>query len=122
MKINKVKAFYLFTLLLLVSCSKKEEVKPSTILDAKTMTSVLAEVHFTEATIQIRNLNSTDSTKKIAYQYYKNVFDKNKTDVVTFKKSFDWYKDRPELFTVIYDSVLTRISENQANSTKKIGT
>jgi hypothetical protein len=119
MKINKHNVFYFLILFALISCSKKEEVKPSSILDAKTMTSVLAEVHFTEATIQIRNLNSTDSSKKIAYQYYKNIFDKNKTDVITFKKSFDWYKNRPELFTVIYDSVLIKISENQANATKK---
>jgi hypothetical protein len=119
MKINKLNALYFLILLGLVSCSKKEIVKPNSILDAKTMTSVLAEVHFAEATIQIFNLNSTDSSKKIGYQYYKNIFDKNKTDVVTFKKSFDWYKERPELFTVIYDSVLTKISENQANATKK---
>lgn len=110
---------HLFIVTVFISCSKKEEVRPSDILDPATMTNVMAEVHYTEATIQIRNLNSTDSTKKIAYRYYKNVFDKNKTNVTAFKKSFDWYKNRPELFTVIYDSVLIRISENQANAIKK---
>lgn len=119
MKINFTNTILFLIVATFISCSKKEEIRPSTILDPATMTNVLAEVHFTEATIQIRNLNSTDSTKKIAYQYYKNVFDKNKTNVAAFRKSFEWYKDRPEIFTVIYDSVLTKISENQANATKK---
>jgi hypothetical protein len=119
MKINFTNTILFLIVATFISCSKKEEIRPSTILDPATMTTVLAEVHFTEATIQIRNLNSTDSTKKIAYQYYKNIFDKNKTNVTTFKNSFSWYKNRPELFTVIYDSVLIKISENQANATKK---
>lgn len=99
---------------LTISCSRSKEEIPSSVIEQKKMVEVLSDVHYTEATIQLRNLNYSDSTRKIAYGYYKEVFQKHHITPEQFKESFMWYKSHPEVMNDMYKEIITRLSEEQA--------
>ncbi len=106
------------SILLTASCSQQKEEIPSNVMPQKKMIAVLAAVHYTEATIQLRNLNYSDSTRKIAYGYYKEVFQRNKITPQQFKESFTWYKNHPEVMKELYKAVITNLSEEQTKKRK----
>lgn len=103
---------------LITACSRQKEEIPSDIMPQDKMIKVLSDVHYTEATIQLRNLNYSDSTRKIAYGYYKEIFQKHQITPEQFKESFDWYKKHPEIMNEMYKEVLTHLSEEQATKGK----
>jgi hypothetical protein len=112
-------AFRFFTFILILfmlfSCGgKKEEVIPDDILPHKKMVMLLCDVHMAEAAYQIHNLGTTDSTKNIAYGYYRKIFEKNKISEADFKKSFLYYSQHPDVLNKIYQDVITEMSKRQA--------
>jgi hypothetical protein len=92
------------------SCSKKEEEIPKDILPQETMITVLSDMHYAEAMLQLKNLGQNDSTKRIATGYYKFVLAKHHIDQQQFQKSFKYYLSKPEITTDMYDSIITRLS------------
>lgn len=109
--------FFFLIILIAVSCSKKEEVVPADILPADKMIPVLADMHLAEATIQLRNYGHNDSTKNLAYGFYRFIFQKHKLTEAEFHKSFTWYSQRPEKMHAIYQEVLSELSRKQASVT-----
>ena len=109
-----IKSLLLLGIIILSSCSREKEEVPSNIMPQKKMIEVLSDVHYTEATIQLRNLNYSDSTRKIAYGYYKEVFQKHQITPEQFKESFEWYKSHPEVMNDMYKEIITHLSEEQA--------
>ena len=102
--------------LLLISCSKKEEKIPENILPKEKMIPIMVDVHLAEAKIQSNNLSMTDSTKKIAAGYYKNVFEKNKITEQQFRESFLYYSRHLDLLNKIYEEVISELSKKQATT------
>ena len=118
MKNTFIKCLVLSCVVFTNSCSRSKEEIPSTVMAQNKMVEVLSDVHYTEATIQLRNLNYSDSTRKIAYGYYKEVFQKHHITPEQLKESFNWYKNRPELMSDLYKEVVTKLSEEQAKKRK----
>jgi hypothetical protein len=92
------------------ACSKKEVEVPKDILSQEVMISVLSDMHYAEAMLQLKNLGQNDSTKRIATGYYKLVLEKHHLRQDQFQKSFNFYLSQPETMTAMYDSIITRLS------------
>lgn len=103
-------------MLILVACHEEKETRPAGILPEHDMIELLADLHLTEASIQLNNLAASDSSRKIAEGYYKNVFIKHHVTSAQFDSSFQYYTKRPEQLSVVYDSVLARLSQIKAHT------
>jgi hypothetical protein len=103
-------------LLLANACSSTKDEIPADILPREKLIEVLVDVQLAEAKIQTENLMLKDSTKTIAYGYYKYIFNKHKIDSVVFKKSIIYYSQHLNELDKIYDEVITGISKRQAES------
>ncbi len=108
-----------FMLLLVVvlavsACKEEKPVIPADVLQPKQMAVVLADIQLADASIQIRSLTATDSTKLIAVAYYKEVFQKNNLTQESFSKSFSWYQQHPDMLATVYESVIDELSKREA--------
>jgi hypothetical protein len=101
---------------LLSSCSKKQVVVPESVIPRDTMILMMTDIHLAEATIQIRNLGRSDTTRQEAYARYRYIYEKYKVGDDRFRESFEFYRSQPEYFHKMYDEVLTRLSEKQAGA------
>lgn len=109
-------ALFFFT----ASCAKKkkEMVIPDEIINSTEMAKILADIHVTEATINLRNVDS-NNVASLNASLYKSVFNKHKISVEEFKKSYAFYIGNPEIFNAVYDQVITEITKMQAAEEKK---
>ncbi|MFM7015356.1 MAG: DUF4296 domain-containing protein [Bacteroidota bacterium] len=105
------------TLLVLCACHKSDEKIPEELIKREQLVPLLADLQYTEAIIQLKNLSYTDSTKAIAYGNYKYIFDKHHIEPATFISTFEWYKAHPKEMSELYKDVLTQLSKDAA--TKK---
>jgi len=103
--------------MLIVSCGKGEEKIPDNLIARERLIPLLADMQYTEAIIQLKNLSYTDSTKNIAYGHYKYIFEKHHVTSEQFTTTFDWYKSHPKEMSELYKDVLTQLSKDAA--TKK---
>lgn len=97
---------------MLTSCSKREEKIPADIISKDKMVQVMVDIHIAESRSQIGVPFNDIKTQK--QSYYKFVFEKHKISYTLLKKSFDYYTARPEIFSKIYDEVITELSKRQA--------
>ena len=102
-----------FFLLLISSCSSSVEI-PSDVLPKEKMIEVLTDVQQAEALIQFSALERNDSTRTIAYGYYKSVFEKNKITAEQFRKSFTFYANHLDMMDKMYEEVLVNLSKREA--------
>ena len=101
----------------IISCNKSQEKIPDNLIAREKLIPLLADLQYTEAIIQLKNLSYTDSTKIIAYGNYKYVLAKHKISPKDFTTTFDWYKNHPKEMSELYKEVLTQLSKDAA--TKK---
>lgn len=99
------------------SCSSPEVSIPSTVIPRDSMVAILADIHLIEATIQIKGLGRFDTLKAEAYGRFRYLFEKYHITNSRFKESLEYYRSEPEYFHLMYDDVLTRLSEEQAKRT-----
>lgn len=78
---------------------------------------LLVDYHLAETQSQLNA--SFDDSKKLKQSYYKFIFEKHKTNFSELKKSFDYYSAHPEIFSAIYDEVITELSKKQAEASGK---
>lgn len=102
------------SLLFVSSCNKKAEIPPD-ILPKEKMTKVLSDIHEVESLIQFSALERNDSTKAIAYGYYKQIFQKNNITAEQFRRSFNFYADHLDLLDGIYEEVMVDLSKKQVD-------
>lgn len=102
----------------LFSCSKKEEKIPAGIISEDLMVQVMVDVHLAESRSQYNS--SFDDAKKIKQGYYKFIFNKYKITSEQLFKSWTFYAAHPEIFSAVYDEVITELSKKQAETSKII--
>lgn len=100
------------------SCTNQRENIPEGVLDESKMVEVLTDIHLAETAFIMNNLKSR-STDSSAASYYKFVFNKHGISSTLFDKSFRYYTSQPAQFSIIYEKVLTEISERQAEQVNK---
>lgn len=118
----------LVPLLMINSCSSKEEEKKFELIEGiipeETMINLLVDIHIAEATIKqgkndnrIRHLPI--KKKGNVNVFYYSIFKKYKIDRDIFVESIDYYSQYPEKFEEIYTEVINRLSETQSELKSK---
>jgi hypothetical protein len=109
-------------ILLLGACRKGEVMKqlPSNLLNKGQMTSLLVDIHLTEASLK---LNQTGILPKDINLYYSSsyapIFKKHKSTPKQFEESLKWYSNHIDQLDEIYTEVITRLSKLQAQIKSK---
>jgi hypothetical protein len=99
---------------LLASCAKKQPKvsnKPGWVLDEKKMVDIIADLRITDAATYI-NPNSPPRDKSKDWAF---VMKKHKVQDSIFRKSHDYYAEHPEVAEKIYEQVVDKISEMEAD-------
>ena len=102
---------------LIFGCSKKEEKIPPDIIQKDIMVRVMTDMHLAESHAQFSS--AYDNSKNTKQSYYKFIFDKYKISYEQFMKSWKYYTAHPEIFSKIYDEVITELSKKQAEASKE---
>ena len=103
--------------LILISCSKNEEKIPADIISKDKMVQVMVDIHLAEARSQMGTpFNDVKAQKQ---SYYKFIFKKHKISYEQLRKSLNYYSAHPEIFSEVYDEVITELSKKQAETSRK---
>jgi hypothetical protein len=107
----------LWLLVLVAGCdqdSTKELQPPANVLSRDSMVQVMATIHITESRIMQANdlgLKQDDKSRLLLLS-----LNKHQVDTSLFNRSFSWYASHPELFSVMYDDIISEISRRQAEA------
>lgn len=107
------KIFLILLLAFLFSCKEKTVVIPDSVLSKDTMANVLMDIQLEEAIISKLGINDS-LPKDSILKGFALIFQKHKISQEQFAKSFDYYKENPEMLEEIYDKVINELSEMQA--------
>jgi hypothetical protein len=102
--------------LMFFSCSKREEKIPPDIISKEKMTEILIDVHLAEVKWQINA--PSDNAPGGKQSYYKYIFNKHHISYDQLIKSYKYYSAHPEVFSKIYDDVITGLSKKEAELAK----
>lgn len=84
------------------------------------MVDLLTDIMLLEAGNQVQ-YNFAAVPDNIWKRDYAFVCKKNNLDTATFKKSMQWYNERPEIFSKVLEQVLTRLQKRQVEQGRKPG-
>lgn len=98
-------------LLILAGCSQPEA-EPEGLLDRAKFKEVMLEAQLIEARVNHEMVidRRTDSPVQ---QYYDSLFAQQNVTEEQFKKTFQYYAERPEELKVIYEEILTELTQRQ---------
>ena len=105
------------SVLLLQSCSRKEESVHREIISPDSMVVIMVDVHLAEAAANMNRIN--DVQRFSAGELYPLIFKTHHTDSATFRKSFDYYLEHPEKFDRIYEQVIVELSKRESETNVK---
>lgn len=102
-------------LFMIFSCQSSEQ-KQEGILSREEMVRMLSEVYILEEKISRLNLPA-DSSQQIFDLLKAQVFEANGVQDTVFKKSFDYYMDRPQEMEAIYTALVDSLQLHEQRST-----
>ncbi|MEO5569290.1 MAG: DUF4296 domain-containing protein [Bacteroidia bacterium] len=94
------------------SCSKKQEKIPGDIIPKAKMVQVMVDIHLAEAHSQFSA--AFDNSANVKQTYYKFILNKYKISYNQLMNSWKFYAEHPEIFSQVYDEVITELSKRQA--------
>jgi hypothetical protein len=106
---------------ILFSCAEhKPETapKPSNLVDPEIMVDVLVDLHLMEASLSLKMLED-HRTARDTGEFY-NPYRKHSVSNKDFDDSFRYYASKPEALNEIYEEVLDRINQRQAEVMKSL--
>jgi hypothetical protein len=86
---------YLGIILVIIACSDEPKA-PVNVIDEKTMSNILAEIHLTEAKVSRLSFQAYDSTKVAYSELERRIMLKYKIDTARYKASYKFYITNPE--------------------------
>ena len=95
--------FFIAIMLVLSACGR-----PKNVLSESKMTTLLVDIHKTEATLTEKGLYYGPYSKKAPY--YNNVFKRNGVTQAQFDSSLVWYTKNPQKFENMYDEVIKQLT------------
>ncbi len=104
----KKSILFIFAILIIVSCSKKENV-PNGIISPAKMASIIADIYNAEYTVQHAGI-PTDSSKLMFRHYELKIFEDYGVNDSIYKNSFTYYLEHPEMLESVYDIVIDSLS------------
>lgn len=112
MKITSVYILFLLALSLISCSSRKPKLTDEGILTKESMTSVLVDMHLTDALIFTHNANTKSELKLSQECYDSALFAKYDCNDSIFKKSLEYYTLNGEIKD-IYDNVLDSLNKQR---------
>ena len=110
--------FIILFIISLIGCKLNQEHElPQGILSKEKMTTLLIDVHLTEATIdlcQSKNINITS----FAQQQYKLLFKKHNITQKQFEENIKFYADHIELIDETYTAAIETLNKKQSEPIK----
>ncbi|MEP6748830.1 MAG: DUF4296 domain-containing protein [Bacteroidota bacterium] len=100
--------FFMVLAAMLVACSNSNRV-PADIIPGKKMEVILWQLMQSDE--YVNKELAKDSLKKASVEkmkIYEQVFDLNKTSLVEFKKSYQFYMAHPDISKIMFDSIAAR--------------
>lgn len=102
------KLIYIITILIIVSCSGKEEV-PKGVIAPEKMAEILSDIYLAEH--KVNNVRIKQDSAQIVMRHYElKIFEDHNTTDSIYKESFKYYLDNPIKLESIYDIVIDSIS------------
>jgi hypothetical protein len=111
----KRQLIYLLFFLMLVSCAKKQVKvanKPDWVIDEKKMVDIITDLRIVDAATY-SNPNSPPRNKAKDWEF---VMKKHQVNDSIFRQSHDYYAEHPEVAEKLYEQVIDRISEMEADN------
>jgi hypothetical protein len=94
--------------LLCVSCIESDK-SDKTVLTPPQMVEILKEIYLAESKINQRGL-ARDSSEREFARFKEVIFEKVNVSDSVFKRSFDYYMDRPKEMEMIYTALVDSLS------------
>src|ERR1700761_6488983 len=114
-RMRKYKSLFFSVLLFLTACSGNTI--PDKIIKPEQMTSLLMQIHVTDGTLY--NISQMpDSLYKYGTARYLALFKQFHTDSATFRKSYKYYSEHPELLNAMYDQITISLKQKVDSLTK----
>ena len=101
---NHYRLVFVFGIILILSAC----IRPKGVLSESKMTSVLVDMHKTEATLTEKGLYYGPYSKKAPY--FNDVFKRNGVTQAQFDSTLVWYTKNPQKFENMYDEVIKRLT------------
>jgi hypothetical protein len=90
---------------------------PADVMSRDSMVQVMATVHITEARIMQANNQQLKQEEKSRFVLQS--LSNHQIDTALFNRSFSWYASHPDLFSEMYDDILSEISRRQVGISDK---
>jgi Domain of unknown function (DUF4296) len=113
------KIFLLLGIILVITACKEAEKVPANVIDEKTMSQILADIHVIEAKASRLSFQAYDSTKVAYNELERRVMVKYKIDTGRYKASYKYYVASPETMIRIYDETLKILKKLEDENKKK---
>lgn len=110
---------WLMVVAFLIGCSgEPQQLQPPVgVLSRDSMVQVMAAVHIAEA--QIMQSSKPNFSQSIKSEHLQQALDSANVDTATFTRSFEWYAAHPEIFTLLYDDILSEITKRGSVTSDK---
>ncbi len=109
-------------LLFLIGCNTdklEHQSVPKDMIAPKKMKEILCAIHLAEARISESAYQIQDSASYFFQKLKKDIFKKNKTDSLTFQKSFVYYSSKPELLSLLYNQITDSLKKMEEKLKKE---
>ncbi|MFN5223364.1 MAG: DUF4296 domain-containing protein [Bacteroidota bacterium] len=113
-----MRSYIAFSILLFAACSGKQDVQPPVgVMSRDSMVQAMATMHIVES--RIMQFDGRNLSREIKSAVIQEELSKSGIDTMSFNRSFDWYALHPDLFSAMYDDILSEISRRQEGVSDK---
>lgn len=107
-----MKPIYLFSFLILFSCSeKKEQNDNENIISKEQFANILKKIYLVESDFKLNRVNNSD---------YQKVLSDHNVNKIDFENTLQYYSERPALLENIYEEILIDMEEKRHQLTDSI--
>ena len=106
----------ILVIMIFFSCVDRSKKIPKEIIPVKKFTQILKDVHIIEAKHDLLKQKNIIYKKTLLTNDYDSIYIKHNIIEDSFKKSLDYYAEKPEYLEKIYSDILTKLEEENINS------
>jgi len=107
-----------FALLLTVSCRSDRNAVPMEIIPEKTMTSLLMEMHLTDALLT-KDPRIYNQKTGLTGNYYPSLLQKYRVTQAQVDSSVRWYVKNPRIYNRIYEKVVSDLEKRLSDARER---
>lgn len=104
------KAFILFFLFAVMSCSTKNESVPPDLIPQDSMVSIMVDIHLAEASMPAMQIYG-EKMNEVALEHYAHIYKLHHVTEEQFKTSHEYYIAHPDVYKDIYEQVVKSLQK-----------